>query len=158
MNTSYEKLSFYNTFFGGSIDGDNIISTDFYGNKQIVGVTQKKYQETLDLLNSYYNKLVEVGVIQKEKTAEEIASEQKEMMSAMILQMKNMQETLDNLQRKNLEREENDELKSNDKYFNPKAESESRPTGEVESVNSKSERTPQFNFKPRGSNSESQHR
>ena len=25
-----KKLSFYNTFFGGSIDGDNIVSTDFY--------------------------------------------------------------------------------------------------------------------------------
>lgn len=158
MNTSYEKLSFYNTFFGGSIDGDNIISTDFYGNKQIVGVTQKKYQETLDLLNTYYNKLVEVGVIQKEKTPEEIANEQKEMMSAMIIQMKNMQEALDNLQKKNLEKEEHDELKSNNKHINTKVESELQPTGEVESSNTKGERSTQFNFKPRGGNSESQHR
>ena len=42
MNTSYEKLSFYNTFFGGSIDGDNIISTDFYGNKQVLYVILPK--------------------------------------------------------------------------------------------------------------------
>lgn len=99
MNTSYEKLSFYNTFFGGSIDGDNIVSTDFYGNKQIVGVTMKKYQDTLDLLNTYYNKLIELGVIEKEKTPEDIAKEQQQMMQAMFTQMQMMQEKLDTLTR-----------------------------------------------------------
>lgn len=103
MNTSYEKLSFYNTFFGGSIDGDNIISTDFYGNKQVVGVTMKKYQDTLDLLNTYYNKLIELGIIEKEKTPEDIAKEQQQMMQAMFAQMQVMQEKLDSLQSKNNE-------------------------------------------------------
>ena len=98
MNTSYEKVSFYNNFFGGSIDGDNIISTDYYGNKQIIGVTTKKHQETLDLLSSYYDKLVELGVIQREKTPEDIAKEQQEMMQTLILQMKAMQDKLESLQ------------------------------------------------------------
>lgn len=80
MNTSYEKLSFYNNYFGGYIDGDNILSTDFYGNKTIVGVTSKKYKDTVDLLNTYYNKLVELGVIEKEKTPEDLAKEQQQMM------------------------------------------------------------------------------
>lgn len=112
MNTSYEKLSFYNTFFGGSIDGDNIVSTDFYGNKQIVGVTMKKYQDTLDLLNTYYNKLIELGVIEKEKTPEDIAKEQQQMMQAMFTQMQMMQEKLDNLQKntdENIMKGENNE-------------------------------------------------
>lgn len=112
MNTSYEKFSFYNNFFGGSIDGDNILSTDFYGNKQVVGVTTKKHQETVDLLNSYYNKLVELGVIEKEKTAEDIAKEQQEMMQKMMLQMQNMQEALNVLQQEknsnNIKGEENE--------------------------------------------------
>lgn len=108
MNTSYEKLSFYNTFFGGSIDGDNIISTDFYGNKQVVGVTMKKYQDTLDLLNTYYNKLIELGIIEKEKTPEDIAKEQQQMMQAMFVQMQVMQEKLDSLQSKNNEEDKNE--------------------------------------------------
>lgn len=108
MNTSYEKLSFYNTFFGGSIDGDNIISTDFYGNKQVVGVTMKKYQDTLDLLNTYYNKLIELGIIEKEKTPEDIAKEQQQMMQAMFAQMQVMQEKLDSLQSKNNEEDKNE--------------------------------------------------
>ena len=58
----------------------------------------KKYQDTLDLLNTYYNKLIELGVIEKEKTPEDIAKEQQQMMQAMFTQMQMMQEKLDNLQ------------------------------------------------------------
>ena len=47
----------------------------------------KKYQDTLDLLNTYYNKLIELGVIEKEKTPEDIAKEQQQMMQAMFTQM-----------------------------------------------------------------------
>jgi hypothetical protein len=98
MNTSYEKISFYNNFFGGTIDGDNILTTDYYGNKQVIGVTSKKYKETMELLTTYYNKLVEVGVIEKEKTAEDIAKEQQLMMQTLMNQMKAMQDKLDSLQ------------------------------------------------------------
>ena len=48
--SSYEKLSFYGNMFNAYIDGDSIYSTDFYGNRQLQGVTTKKHQETLDLL------------------------------------------------------------------------------------------------------------
>lgn len=122
MNTSYEKFSFYNNYFGGSIEGDNIISTDFYGNKQIVGVTTKKHQETLDLLNNYYNKLVEVGIIQKEKSPEELASEQNKMMQEMFAQMKAMQEKLDNLQNEKdiIMKGKTNGYESNSKYIDTK--------------------------------------
>lgn len=123
MNTSYEKFSFYNNYFGGSIEGDNIISTDFYGNKQVVGVTTKKHQETLDLLNTYYNKLVDLGVIEKEKSPEELVSEQNKMMQEMFAQMKAMQEKLDSLQNEKdiIMKGKKNGYESNSKYVDPKA-------------------------------------
>lgn len=147
MNTSYEKLSFYNTFFGGSIDGDNIVSTDFYGNKQIVGVTMKKYQDTLDLLNTYYNKLIELGVIEKEKTPEDIAKEQQQMMQAMFTQMQMMQEKLDNLQKntdENIMKGENNEYESNSEFVNTEIQSESKSTEQPITVNRKSKNSAKF--------------
>lgn len=140
MNTSYEKLSFYNTFFGGSIEGDNIVSTDFYGNKQIVGVTSKKYQETVDLLNTYYNKLVDLGIIEKEKTPEEIAKEQQEMMSMMMSQMKAMQEKLDSMQERENIKEGNYYEHKSISTEPTKVEYESKPKEQVGRFNKQSKR------------------
>lgn len=136
MNTSYEKFSFYNNYFGGYIDRDNIYSADFYGNKQVIGVTMKKHQETLDLLNTYYNKLIDLGIIEKEKTPEDIAKEQQQMMQSMIAQMKSMQEKLDNLQNQNeIEKDINNEYKSSGTDNKSENESESRPTKSTNKVN-----------------------
>jgi hypothetical protein len=134
MNTSYEKVSFYNNFFGGSIDGDNIVSTDYYGNKQVIGVTNKKHQETLELLSSYYDKLVELGVIEKEKTPEDIAKEQQEMMQTLILQMKVMQDKLESLQQT---KGETNGYKSNSKIIDTDNGVESNTTEQPINVNRK---------------------
>jgi hypothetical protein len=136
MNTSYEKFSFYNNYFGGSIEGDNIISTDFYGNKQIVGVTTKKHQETVELLNSYYNKLVDMGVIEKEKTPEDIAKEQQQMMQTMMLQMQTMQQALNELQQNKTKGEEH-EHQPNIKNDGTEIKHESSSTKQFESINRK---------------------
>jgi hypothetical protein len=136
MNTSYEKFSFYNNYFGGSIEGDNIISTDFYGNKQIVGVTTKKHQETVELLNSYYNKLVDMGVIEKEKTPEDIAKEQQQMMQTMMLQMQTMQQALNELQQNKTKGEEH-EHQPNIKNDGTEIKYESNSTKQFESINRK---------------------
>lgn len=147
MNTSYEKLSFYNSYFGGTIEGDNILSSDFYGNKTLVGVTIKKYQDTLDLLNTYYNKLVELGVIEKEKTPEEVAKEQQEMIKTMMLQMQHMQEKIDSLneQNQNVRKDiQNDGYKQNSEHNNEQNEHELDTTTNVESINRKSESDVEF--------------
>lgn len=147
MNTSYEKLSFYNSYFGGTIEGDNILSSDFYGNKTLVGVTIKKYQDTLDLLNTYYNKLVELGVIEKEKTPEEVAKEQQEMIKTMMLQMQHMQEKIDSLNEQNQairKDTQNDGYKQISEYNNEQNEYEPNTTTNVESINRKSENHVEF--------------
>ena len=142
MNTSYEKLSFYNNFFGGTIEGDNILTTDFYGNKQLIGVTTKKHQETLDLLNKYYNKLVELGVIEKEKTPEDIAKEQQQMMQLMMQQMKDMQDKLESLQRE--DKGEQNEYESDSKCIDKEFEVKSNTREQFNSINSKSKRDFKF--------------
>lgn len=147
MNTSYEKLSFYNSYFGGTIEGDNILSSDFYGNKTLIGVTIKKYQDTLDLLNTYYNKLVELGVIEKEKTPEEVAKEQQEMIKTMMLQMQHMQEKIDSLNEQNQairKDTQNDGYKQISEYNNEQNEYEPNTTTNVESINRKSENHVEF--------------
>lgn len=147
MNTSYEKLSFYNSYFGGTIEGDNILSSDFYGNKTLVGVTIKKYQDTLDLLNTYYNKLVELGVIEKEKTPEEVAKEQQEMIKTMMLQMQHMQEKIDSLNEQNQairKDTQNDGYKQISEHNNEQNEHELITTTNVESINRKSESDVEF--------------
>lgn len=147
MNTSYEKLSFYNSYFGGTIEGDNILSSDFYGNKTLVGVTIKKYQDTLDLLNTYYNKLVELGVIEKEKTPEEVAKEQQEMIKTMMLQMQHMQEKIDSLNEQNQairKDTQNDGYKQISEYNNEQNEYEPSTTTNVESINRKSKNHVEF--------------
>lgn len=146
MNTSYEKLSFYNSFFGGTIEGDNILSTDFYGNKQLVGVTMKKHQETLDLLNTYYNKLVELGVIEKEKTPEDIAKEQQQMMQLMMQQMKDMQDKLESLQKEEKIEAKgvNNEYESNSKSIDKEFKIEPNTREQFNTVNSKGKRDFKF--------------
>lgn len=96
-NASYEKFSFYNSVFNGTIENDVIYSTDFYGNRQQIGVTSKKHQETLDLLKTYYDKLVDAGIIVKEKTPEEIMHEQNALMQQLVVQVSQLQTELKTL-------------------------------------------------------------
>lgn len=98
-NISIERTQLYNTCFNAFVQGDNIVQTDFYGNSTAVGITNQKAQQLInenkelkELLDKYTNKLVELGVIQKEKTQEEIMQEQTALiqkMSESLLAMQN---------------------------------------------------------------------
>lgn len=80
------------------IDNDDILSVDFYNNKQKIGVTLKKYQELEDICNTYYDKLVELGAIKKPKTAEELAAEQTEIISQLVDQNKMILQQMQSMQ------------------------------------------------------------
>lgn len=80
------------------IDNDDILSVDFYNNKQKIGVTLKKYQELDDICNTYYDKLVELGAIKKPKTAEELAAEQTEIISQLVDQNKMILQQMQSMQ------------------------------------------------------------
>nr|DAH57701.1 MAG TPA: hypothetical protein [Caudoviricetes sp.] len=80
------------------IDNDDILSVDFYNNKQKIGVTLNKYQELEDICNTYYDKLVELGAIKKPKTAEELAAEQTEIISQLVDQNKMILQQMQSMQ------------------------------------------------------------
>lgn len=80
------------------IDNDDILSVDFYNNKQKIGVTLKKHQELEDICNTYYDKLVELGAIKKPKTAEELAAEQTEIISQLVDQNKMILQQIQSMQ------------------------------------------------------------
>lgn len=71
-------------------DGD--ISDVSTGKK--IGVTLDKYKEIEDISMQYYNKLIEAGLIEKEKTPEEIAEEQNKLISALYGELKDLKEEL----------------------------------------------------------------
>lgn len=97
-NVAIERTQFYNSCFNAYIQGDNIIQADFYGNSTAVGITNQKAQQIInenkelkELLDKYTNKLVELGVIQKEKTPEEIMQEQTALIQKMSESLTAMQ-------------------------------------------------------------------
>lgn len=65
------------------IDGDNIIQVDYMGTRKIVGKTMAAYGELESTATEYYNKLVELGVIEAPKTPEEMVKEMQKNMSDM---------------------------------------------------------------------------
>ena len=45
------------------VDGTDIYQTDYAGNRQLIGKTLSAYSELEQTTTEYYNKLVELGVI-----------------------------------------------------------------------------------------------
>ena len=106
-NVAIERTQFYNSCFNAYIQGDNIVQADFYGNSTAVGITNQKAQQLInenkelkELLDKYTNKLVELGVIQKEKTPEEIMQEQTALIQKMSESLTAMQNEIISLKEK----------------------------------------------------------
>lgn len=121
-NITTEKTSIYNSGFIAYVVGDDIYQMDYYGgNKQAVGKTMRAYNELQELANKYYEKLVELGIIPKEKSPEEVAEENakqfeetkntlrqnQELMAMMMTQMQQLQETVASLQKETSLKETN---------------------------------------------------
>lgn len=78
----------YENFRQYVIEGDKICDKDLYGNKTVIGVTNKAYEDLNKITEEYYNKLVELGVIVPEKTPEQIQQEQSKLMQELLQQIK----------------------------------------------------------------------
>lgn len=86
----------YENFRQYVIEGDKICDKDLYGNKTVIGVTNKAYEDLNKITEEYYNKLVELGVIVPEKTPEQIQQEQNQLMQDLLQQIKyNNQQNLE---------------------------------------------------------------
>lgn len=115
-NITTKETAIYSQGFVAFFNGDDIVQGDVYGNQRnLVGKTIKAYEavvaeknEAIAVAKSYYDKLVELGIIEKEKTVEELAEEQKQALisltsqNAIILkQMQDMQKTMAEMMGKN---------------------------------------------------------
>lgn len=78
-----------------AVEGDKIVQVDYMGNSvQIVGATQKLYEGALKMASEYRDKLIEAGLLQKEKTPQEIQQEQSEMMKQLLCKVNDLEERL----------------------------------------------------------------
>lgn len=101
-------------------DGD--ISDVSTGKK--IGVTLDKYKEIEDISMQYYNKLIEAGLIEKEKTPEEIAEEQNKLISALYSELKDLKEELRSIKDdKHIKYDTTDDTKQNGDERSTKTES-----------------------------------
>lgn len=55
-----------------TIEDNTILQCNYGQPLKKIGVTMEKYNDALNLLSEYRNKLIELGVIEKEKTPEDL--------------------------------------------------------------------------------------
>lgn len=93
---TYERLEFLNNMVTAVISGDDIIQCDMYGRSNTkIGVTLKKYNEATETLSKYYNKLVELGVIEEEKKPEDMMKEFMNELRTLRNEIKQLKEDKD---------------------------------------------------------------
>ncbi len=97
MNITEQKTTTVNMQqpqqFLAQLEGTNIYQLNSFagfggGQRTQVGVTLQAYNDLKAMCQQYYDKLVEVGVIKKEKTPAELAAEQAQLMAEMLATMK----------------------------------------------------------------------
>lgn len=98
VNTDILSMNMQKTTnFWYKIDGENILKVDFNGNSEVIGKSLQSYTELENVCTEYYEKLVELGVIEPVKTAEEIAKETAEQTQAALNETQNTMAQMANL-------------------------------------------------------------
>lgn len=86
---------------------DNTILQCNYGQPfKKIGVTMEKYNDALKLINEYRNKLIELGVIEKEKSPEELQKETNALLIKLNDRINNMEEQLNEYKKSSTAREQ----------------------------------------------------
>lgn len=86
---------------------DNTILQCNYGQPfKKIGVTMEKYNDALKLINEYRNKLIELGVIEKEKSPEELQKETNALLIKLNDRMNSMEEQLNEYKKSSASREQ----------------------------------------------------
>ena len=102
MNITEQKTTSINMQqqFLAQTDGANIYQINGFasfgaGSRTQVGVTLQAYNDLKQMCQQYYDKLVDVGVIKKEKTPAEIQAEQAQLMAEMLTTMKALKQEVE---------------------------------------------------------------
>jgi hypothetical protein len=96
MDVNYRELSFASPFLCLIKDG-NI----FDAQNNHIGVTLAAHKEALDLLKNYKSLLEEHGIIQKQKSPEELQKEMQMSVSALTNMVQSLTEKIERLESKN---------------------------------------------------------
>jgi hypothetical protein len=72
------------------VDGDDILQVDMLGNKKAIGKTAAAYSDLESVTNEYYEKLVQLGVIVKPKSQEEMMGEMAKLIADLSAEVKEM--------------------------------------------------------------------
>ena len=111
----------FNSWIAVDIKDGNI--SDVSTGKKI-GVTLEKHKELEDISMQYYNKLIEAGLIEKEKTPEEIAAEQNKLINSLFNELKDLKAELRSIKDdKPIKYDIADDIKQNGDERNTKTES-----------------------------------
>lgn len=82
-----------------SVENEKLMQVDYAGRPvKEIGVTMAQYQDALKVIAGYKDKLVEAGILKKEKTMQEIQEEQTQILKALM-------DRIDNLEKKRNENE-----------------------------------------------------
>ena len=74
------------------IEGENIVQTDYVGNRKTIGKTLSAYKELEDTCAEYYDKLVDLGVIVKPKTQEQMIADLQQTVVDLMREIKEMKQ------------------------------------------------------------------
>ena len=75
------------------VENEKIMQVDYAGRPvKEIGVTMVQYQEALKVVAGYKEKLVEAGILKKEKTVQELQEEQMAMMQTIMKEVNNLKE------------------------------------------------------------------
>lgn len=92
MNETFAIQGFSQSSMMCVVDGENIVQTDYLGNRKAVGKTIAAYKELEDTCAEYYAKLVELGVIIPPKTQEEVISDLQKTVVDLMKEIKEMKQ------------------------------------------------------------------
>lgn len=84
-----------------TIEDNTILQCNYGQPLKKIGVTMEKYNDALNLLSEYRNKLIELGVIEKEKTPEDLQKETNALLLKLNARMDKMEEKFNEYQRSN---------------------------------------------------------
>lgn len=74
------------------IENEKIMQLDYAGRPvKEVGVTAAQYQEALKVIQSYKDKLIEAGILKKEKSPQELQEETNNMLKSLIDKVNNLE-------------------------------------------------------------------
>lgn len=80
-------------------DGEDIYQIDYMGNRRLIGKTKAAYDVLESTTTEYYNKLVELGVIPKQKTPEEMMADMQNVMQGMLQTISDLKNEVKEMQK-----------------------------------------------------------